>query len=211
MSQVTYPTARVVPISLSVTDGPLYDILKRYKYDSGSTSHMRTKIIAATIARFYDSHASCLVRLAGREFDIVTTIPSTQPPPVRAIHPFNAAVAMIGSLREMYRPTALERGEGDIAHRHAVDDAFQTRGSMTGHSVLLLDDTFVSGAHVQSAASTLRLAGATSVVALVVCRIIKPAYGPNTRRIWQWASTQRFRFDRCCICTDRDDEVMFPQ
>jgi adenine/guanine phosphoribosyltransferase-like PRPP-binding protein len=49
--------------------------------------------------------------------------------------------------------------------------------------VLLIDDTWTTGGHAESAALALRKAGAAQVSALVVARWLKENYGDNKRFI----------------------------
>ena len=53
-------------------------------------------------------------------------------------------------------------------------DRFQVLARPTGASVLLLDDTWVSGASAQSAAAALKLAGARHVAVVVLGRHVNP-------------------------------------
>ena len=53
-------------------------------------------------------------------------------------------------------------------------DRFQVQARPTGASVLLLDDTWVSGASAQSAAAALKLAGARHVAVVVLGRHVNP-------------------------------------
>ncbi len=54
-------------------------------------------------------------------------------------------------------------------------DRFEVLGRPAGASVLLLDDTWVSGASAQSAAAALKLAGARHVTVVVLGRHVNPA------------------------------------
>jgi hypothetical protein len=53
-------------------------------------------------------------------------------------------------------------------------DRFQVQARPAGASVLLLDDTWVSGASAQSAAAALKLAGARHVAVVVLGRHVNP-------------------------------------
>lgn len=77
----------------------------------------------------------------------------------------------------------LEPGSAQIGHNSAHDQGFTVSRSVEGSKVLLIDDTFASGARVQSAASALSLAGASVVSVLVVARVIKPSFNESV-----WAS-----------------------
>ena len=63
---------------------------------------------------------------------------------------------------------------------------FRTEKTAAGASVLLIDDTWVSGASAQSAAAALRLAGARHVAIVVLGRHVNPAdpaTGPLAARL----------------------------
>jgi orotate phosphoribosyltransferase len=70
-----------------------------------------------------------------------------------------------------------------------------------GSRVLLLDDTYTSGAAVQSAASALQMAGAHVVAAVVVGRYVKPDFSDDTRALWDEVMSTAFTFDSCCLET----------
>jgi adenine/guanine phosphoribosyltransferase-like PRPP-binding protein len=65
--------------------------------------------------------------------------------------------------------------------------------------VLLVDDTFTSGATFQSAASALTLAGATVVAGVVIGRVIDTDFSKQAADLWDRQRAIRFRFDRCCL------------
>jgi phosphoribosylpyrophosphate synthetase len=87
-----------------------------------------------------------------------------------------AACAPLGAAE--WLPTALVRAVAPIGHMAPDASAFRVReslrGQLEGRRVLLLDDTYVSGARSQSAAAALRIAGARSVVILVLGRVLRP-------------------------------------
>ncbi|RSN06599.1 hypothetical protein DMB42_25300 [Nonomuraea sp. WAC 01424] len=196
-------TEHVVPVSLCVRDGDgaqLHAIVTRRRDPPGSLR--RVPFLAATLARFHQAHAACLTRLAGGPFTMVTTLPGTSlDRPVEVFAPMPRVVDLVGDLRRLHRPVLLPGSAAaaeNLARRRPDERAFQVMGRVDGARVLLVDDLFVSGAHVQSAASALHLAGARSVVALVIARLVFPRANGNTARIWGRASAERFSFDRCC-------------
>jgi phosphoribosylpyrophosphate synthetase len=201
------PVRQVVPISLCVhkgDDAQLYDIVARNKRPASPSAGVdRTTFLAATVSRFYRAHATCLAGAAGGPFTLVTTLPGTAlDRPIAAFDPMPRVVGMISALRPLYRPVLLPGGRAaaaTLAHRDSDERAFEVLGRLDGRRVLLLDDLFVSGAHVQSAASALHRAGAAAVVALVVARLVVPASNDNSARIWAEASAEPFDFGRCCL------------
>lgn len=72
---------------------------------------------------------------------------------------------------------------------------------MGGRHVLLLDDTFTTGAALQSAASALAVAGAQVVAAVVVGRVINPEFSAQAGELWRSAAATPFDFERCCLCS----------
>lgn len=60
---------------------------------------------------------------------------------------------------------------------------FAPSRTLNGESVLLVDDTWVTGGSVQSAAGALKSAGAGPVGVLVIARLIDEDYGDNQDRL----------------------------
>ncbi|MEU4231563.1 hypothetical protein AB0F17_45330 [Nonomuraea sp. NPDC026600] len=207
-------TEHVVPISLTAKDTQLYDIVVRKRDPVGSEGRRkRSDFLAATVACFYRQHAGCLRGLAGGRFTVVATIPSTRTErPVEAFHTMPQVVGKVGALAGLHRPLLLEADDRlapVFAGRRSHREAFRVRGDgLAGERVLLVDDLFVSGAHVQSAASTLIEKGAAAVVVLVVARLINPASkDPYSARIWQESHDRPFSFDRCCVSEHQDAQA----
>ena len=195
MGQVTQPTDLVVPISLYEVQGQLWHTLRYYK--DGPTEDTRRNFgthVAATLARFLDRHRGCIERRMQSPFTVVTTVPSSGS---RAgIHPLETAVRRVSSISALYR-TTLRKGPVPITHNSANDRGYEVVTPVSGEHILLIEDTFTSGARTQSAASALQLAGATEVAVLVVGRVIYPSWNDACSAIW--AARHPFTFDRCCL------------
>jgi hypothetical protein len=77
-----------------------------------------------------------------------------------------------------WEPDVLRRAAGSIGHMRPNPDAFAVpstcRTTVAGARMLLLDDVYVSGSRAQSAATTLRRAGASSVLIVPLGRVIRP-------------------------------------
>jgi hypothetical protein len=69
--------------------------------------------------------------------------------------------------------------------------------SMRGESILLTDDTWTTGASVQSAAAALKTAGAGAVGALVIGRHVNAGYGDHAKRLQ--ALPRPFGWERCAL------------
>jgi orotate phosphoribosyltransferase len=66
-------------------------------------------------------------------------------------------------------------------------------------NVVLIDDTFTSGARLQSAASRLTLDGANVAAAVVVGRFMNPGWSTSAQELWDAADERTFSFDTCCL------------
>jgi hypothetical protein len=201
MRQVTYPTPVVIPISLYTLDSQLWHVLRYYKDASGPGSEFYALQVAAIIARFTARHLRCVAGLLGGDPAVVTSVPSTRPQQRPGPHPLETAIARVGPLASRYAPL-LVRGPAPVDHKLADDDAFAVPRRLSGERVLLVDDTLTSGARLQSAVSAIRLNGASAVAAIVIGRVIDPAWNDNSRRVWERARQTPFTFDHCCLCRD---------
>lgn len=172
---------RVVPVSLYAKPSAMRDRLRFYK-DSEDVSERRRlgREIAALVERFFHEHRNYLVSRYGK-WDAVCVVPSTTRDPP---HPLQRALARncadIGAQFEVL----LRRGSGEIAHRKANPRAFEPVAKVAGRSVLLLDDVFTTGARSQSAAYTLKAAGADVPLIVVVARRINPGWRPEAAEWW---------------------------
>lgn len=214
---LTGHTEHVVPISLTTKNTQLYDVLVRRREPFGVAGRRnRLDFLAATVTHFFREHAGCLQGLAGGPFTTVATIPSTRTErPIEAFHHMDKVVGKVGAWARLHRPLLLQAVDAYapvLTARESHPAAFRVLGDgvlgdgVKGARVLLVDDLFVSGAHVQSAASALIGRGARAVVALVIARLVNPASrDPYSARIWQESGDRPFRFDRCCVC-DRDGD-----
>jgi predicted amidophosphoribosyltransferase len=197
MGQVSRPLSLIVPISLYEVPGQLHYVLRNYKdgYTEGLRAELRLRV-AALLWRFLAEHGEHIADAAGRPWDLITSVPSTQP---RAGgHPLEAALRLARRLAEQYEPT-LERGGGPLGHNQASDTGYRVTGNVAGSEILLVDDTFTSGARVQSAASTLALAGANVLAAVPIGRVINPRYNDEAKVLWDAARSRPFDFSRCCL------------
>jgi len=197
MRQVSRPVSLVVPISLYRRSGQLHHVLWGYKNldNQAAGTELRTRV-AALLYRFFDEHGEHVQGAAGSAWDVITTVPSSRER--GGSHPLERAISMAPPLRDSYE-RLLRRGEVETGHNQASDRGFEAATGVAGTRVLLVDDTFTSGARLQSAASALALAGATVLGAVVVGRFIDPSFSDETQALWDAATQRGFRFDTCCL------------
>ncbi len=200
MTDIARPCPRVVPISLCRVPGPLHDALRKYK--DGATPAVRLRysaLVVSMLARFLFDHGDCLVEALGSRWDLLTTVPSSKFPGDRPrTRPLATAAVLVPWLAAQHRHV-LARGPGQLAHGVATDDGFITKCRVEGSRIVLVEDTYTSGARAQAAASSLQLAGAHVLAILTVARVVDPSYGPHVRDYWRAQTQKPFEFASCCL------------
>ncbi len=193
--QVANPTQLVVPISMySRIDSQYGHYLRQYKRSTDkATRSLSTTILAATLARFLGAHAPCIRRAAGADWDTIVPIPSSRTP-----HPLEAVIRQapeVDDPLDILVPTRTPPSK-----RQATDAGYRLARRVRGRSILLIDDTFTTGAHIQSAASILTARGAQVVGAVVLGRVVDLDFKPDVARpIWTSLRSGGFDFDTCCV------------
>ena len=187
----------LAPISYSIGHEQLHHALASYKRLEGEVARRLTAGLAAILWRYLVLHERCVARAAGvRSFPVVTTVPSSDPE--RGTHPMGRIVGeLVGATRRRYRPL-LARSEAEVACRAYNPEKYQATTRLSGGPVLLIDDTWTTGANAESAAATLRAAGSGPVGLVVIGRHINRDWHENDRRLR--ALGQRFDWSRCVLC-----------
>jgi hypothetical protein len=186
----------VTPISITSRWSALYAALRQYKGKPNSIALRQQIRLAELVADFLDRHSACL---APRGYDAVTVVPSQQVPSEG--HPLAATLRLVPFLEdkvvEALRPgsATVERNVPDRGAYHCRDELVRDR------RVLLVDDTYTTGAHLHSAAAVLAGAGARSVHPLVVARHQDFDWAP-ARRLLEWSARPEnaWSIDRCVRC-----------
>lgn len=167
----------VVPITYSEHLGQMHLALRNYK--DGDTAGIRrhdTIRLAAILWRFLRDHELCVAQAAGvTSFDLVTIVLSSKPE--RDKH---SAFAELTGWAEPIR-SRLQRAlepTGEVDGREFNSNRYRSTTSVSGKTVLLLDDTWTTGGHAQSAAHALTTAGAQKVALVVIGRHVRRDYEP---------------------------------
>ena len=198
-AQIENQLAAIAPISYSVGGEQLHHALLGYKRLSGNVARRLERELGAVLWRFLELHERCVAKAAGVErFEIVTSVPSGDRD--RDLdHSMRGVVGeLVGPTHERYR-LLLMRSEHDASPRAASADKFSALRSLDGEAVLLIDDTWTTGASAQSAAVVLRAAGAGPVAVVVIGRHINRDWGDNDRRLREMEQ-QPFDWERCALC-----------
>jgi hypothetical protein len=160
----------VVPVAYAAKGGHHATNLWRYKSDGPGAEAARAALRALLLVFLHD-HGRCVWRRAGAPGPThVAVVPSCRGRP--GTHPLQAMAAPYLSLPWVCwvrLPAAGEPVPLDPDPRRLRPER------IAGASVLLLDDTWTSGASATSAAAALRLAGARAVAVVVLGRHLDAA------------------------------------
>jgi phosphoribosylpyrophosphate synthetase len=137
-------------------------------------------------------------------FDLVTTVPSGDCERDER-HPLRSIVAeLIVPTRERHERLLRRTDRPAAAHAYAAEKFVATR-SIGGKAVLLIDDTWTTGANAQSAAAALKAAGAGPVGAVVIGRHLNREWRDNDRRL---QAMPGFDWARCALCAEAADSAI---
>jgi predicted amidophosphoribosyltransferase len=173
----------VAPISYSVAGGQLHHALAGYKRLPGAVARRVQVELAAVLWRYLAEHERCIARAVGAgEFQLVTTVPSSDR--VRdATHPLPRIVGeLVRPTRERYE-RILTRSDAEVAERSFSPDKYTTERRLSSEDVLLIDDTWTTGANAQSAAAALRWAGAGKIAVVVLGRHVNRGWRENASQL----------------------------
>jgi len=184
----------VTPISLTTSDTGLYAALKQYKGQPSLISRRQQVRLADLVGKFLERHGDCV---APDGYDVIVVVPSLQ---VRAEHhPLASTLRMLPQVGHAV-VDALYSGPARIERNVPACDAYQCRRELVeNRRVLLVDDTYTTGAHLHSAAAALEDAGTREIRLLVVGRYQSWEWEP-ARRLLEWSTALENRWSsRCCV------------
>lgn len=191
-SQVSRPTRQVIPISYYMKPSPLRNRMHDYKENENEqVRRTQRRAVAAIAARYLSEHAAALADTFGR-WDKAVAVPSTKRTGPTALQ--TAIQENFGDIFGAFE-NCLEPGPGRMKFNEASESGFAVVGRIAGRSFLLIDDTFTTGARLQSAHHALASAGAKVPVSMVVTRKINPSQTYGTEALWERQQQIPFRFD----------------
>ena len=194
----------LAPISYSVAREQLHHTLASYKRLEGEIARRFTVELAAVLWRFLAHHEACVAAAVGVPgFDLVTTVPSSD----RARdehHPLRTIVGeLVGPTRERHERLLL-RTEASVPARGFHREKYESIRPLAGEPILLIDDTWTTGANAQSAAAALKAAGSGPVAAVVIGRHLNRKWHHNDRRLRRIA--RPFDWGSCVLCAEPEPE-----
>jgi predicted amidophosphoribosyltransferase len=192
----------MAPISYSVAGEQLHRALWGYKRLDGEIARRLTVELAAVLWRHLALHERCIANCAGAgdAFDVVTTVPSTDPRRDEH-HPLRTIVAELAGPTRGRHERILARTDKAVDSRAFDADKYAATRNLGSRSVLLIDDTWTTGANAQSAAAALTAAGAGPVAAVVIGRHLNREWHENDPRLR--SITRPFDWSRCVLCAAR--------
>jgi predicted amidophosphoribosyltransferase len=166
----------VAPITYSEHLGQMHTALRTYKNSLPQNERYAAVRLTAILWRFLESHERCVARATGVEkFDLVTTVPSSSPER-DAAGPLRRIVDWCKPIKERHARLLTPTGSVPDGERGFSTDRYRATEDVDAADVLLIDDTWTTGGHAQSAAATLKSAGASRVAAVVIGRHFRGDY-----------------------------------
>lgn len=187
----------VAPISYSVAHEQLHHALAGYKRPPKDVARQFQLELAAVLWRYLSVHEGCVAQAAGTDaFELVTTVPSS----IRERDPTHPLHRLVGELTGPARARhqrLLRRSTASVRVRGPSRTKYEVPNHLSGQSVLLVDDTWTTGANARSAAAALKAAGAGQVAAVVIGRHLHRDFHDNDRRLRALGS--RFDWGICAL------------
>jgi hypothetical protein len=178
--------APVAPVRLCPLPSPLYTVLLGYKESPVSEARLRFgTMVRVLVGSFLLGQSGRLETAIGGRFDLVVLVPSTRRPGTAPLglvdglgHDVAAALPATRWVPDLLQRADAPGGPPPVGHMRPDPAAFSVsapgRAAVDGARVLLLDDTYVSGARSQSAAAALARAGALCTLIAPLGRVLRP-------------------------------------
>ncbi len=206
-SRLTATAAVVGFIALAVKDEQLATDLWVYKNSWSYEARLRPQLgLAAVLWRWLSLHESCLARASGVDrFPVVTTVPSAVH---RYPHPLTTIIRdKVGATSDRY-VELLEPSNSTYDEREISSTRYVATHTNSGNPepVLIIDDTFTSGAHIQSASACLSEAGYGPIAALCIGRHFnrrpeKRGYMKSAESYYRAAKQLGWNWNVCSQCS----------
>jgi hypothetical protein len=183
----------VVPISYAIKGQQHAHALAAYKsaFPSGD---VQTNLLTLLLV-FLKDHQACIAKAAHADhWTHVAVVPSTKGRPGE--HPLRA---LIGDRLPVPWTRLIANTEISPDLRAFHPERFAAAANnLTGTTILLLDDTWTTGARVQSAAYALKRAGAVRVAAVVLGRHVNPGYA-GWKPLLDAIKARQYDMDTCAV------------
>lgn len=167
-----------------------------YGYKARVPNRQAYRVVNVMLFYALHEHMKCAADQYGVQPSMWATVPSLK----QRGHPQALHTMAAGLLRNM--PEANMQASATVqSPRDFRPENFAVTSAVSGQHVLLLDDTWVSGGHAESAAAALKRAGAARVTILVLARWLIPQRGETSdfikNELTQVFDPDLCPFDRC--------------
>ncbi|HYZ67232.1 MAG TPA: amidophosphoribosyltransferase [Mycobacterium sp.] len=173
----------VAPLSYAISGTESARLLRNYKNHPVRSERERcAEIVAMLLGLGVSLHEPCLGALVGLPVTARVVIPSLTSRP--GTHPLSTIAGSLGLLGEAKLLPAVDAR----CDRTVTADKFAVApvGAVAGRHILILDDVWTTGSNAQSAAVTLRNAGAAAVSVMVIGRWLNRVDALSARLIEEW-------------------------
>jgi len=188
----------VAHVAVAVAAGPLAGALWRYKTGPAAQREEWQQVLAGLLDGWLAGHRECLAAALGTAFPVVTCVPSRHRP-----HPTLEAVLAAVPAGVPAGTLAPAQPLLEFGCRDRRTPSLRSGLALGGRTVLLLDDTWTTGATAQAAAAALHRAGAGRVVALTLGVHAAPGY-PGGSAYLRHCRELSWDPGRCCLCAGGD-------
>ena len=190
----------VAPLTYAVGSTESAALLRDYKNHPVRSVRLRHGLVIGSLLQLgITAHERCLVAVVGLPVSLRVAVPSLTSRP--GVHPFAQMARAMGVVGE----AALVPAPEAMCDRVVRPDKFTLEPARVaaGKHVLVLDDVWTTGSNAQSAALTLRRAGAAAVSVMVVGRWLSPGHPPTARFIERRLQQREFDPDVCPVTGGR--------
>lgn len=207
---LNHPLLPITPICLVTYQSRLYRALRQYKWTySPRKAWVQSVRVSSLLAKFLAKHRDCITP---EGWNLVTVVPSLNHAMIPRVgqHPLYKAISHLDEFRDSLADLLAPGSNASVEKRNVGSpSAYQPISSQIKNArILLIDDIYTTGAHLQSAYLALKNAGAKSVSALVIGRKISDLTDPVHLDLadsysgseLQEIKRARYSIDRCIHC-----------
>lgn len=191
----------MLPVSLVDDRTPLYRWLVGYKRLPERVAAAHARRLGTLLALFWARHRRCV---APGGVDLVAVVPSGrsdgQPGESGDWHPLTSVLRAVPELADRLTPV-LQPVRSRVRRNLADSEGFAlSRPVAPDRRVLLVDDTYTTGAHLQSAAAFLSRRGVRHLVLMVLGRRVHGRWSKAGSAGTPQACTPPWSPDTCASC-----------
>ena len=165
---------KILPMSSALNPGLWYTWLQTYK----GYHQERGDLLAALVYEYTQAHRASIDALLGGSPTLWTIVPSKRGHTFVS-QPFCRALCRVTTIANTLTQTLSLRTGERVDRREFRPQAFDCVIDVGDQRVLILEDTWVTGATAVSAAGALMSAGAAAVAIMPVARMIEKSFWPD--------------------------------